>query len=156
MESNEIQTPAQVLDALRSGYSRYLEGVAEARTASLGEAIGFFFRSQGNPRVNALMDAFGKTLEEWIDALAGLLPGCTPEEADEFAAQAVEQMLFYPRPDDQAIEFALLAFEGYAAPLIPFLASARRAEMAERYKKRTPPRRMLPNQKKLWKALNGR
>ena len=45
---------------------------------------------------------------------------------------------------------------GFAAPLLPFLAPARRAELAERYRALTPPRKMLPNQKKLWKALSGR
>ena len=40
--------------------------------------------------------------------------------------------------------------------LLPLLAPARRAELAERYRALTPPRKMLPNQKKLWKALSGR
>ena len=31
-----------------------------------------------------------------------------------------------------------------------------RAELAERYRALSPPRKMLPNQKKLWKALSGR
>ena len=31
-----------------------------------------------------------------------------------------------------------------------------RAELAERYRALTPPRKMLPNQKKLWKALSRR
>ena len=65
-------------------------------------------------------------------------------------------MLLYPRPKDGATEFSLAAFEGFAAPLLPLLAPARRAELAERYRALTPPQKMLPNQKKLWKALSGR
>ena len=76
-----------------------------------------------------------------------------PEAADGFAAQVLELMLFYPQPADQHTAFSLLAFEGYAVPLVPHLAEKRRAEVAERYRKRNPPRRMLPNQKKLWRAL---
>ena len=75
------------------------------------------------------------------------------EEADAFAVRALEQMLFYPKPADQRTEFTLLAFEGYAVPLVGLLTDGCRAEVAERYKKRTPPRRMMPNQKKLWRAL---
>ena len=67
--------------------------------------------------------------------------------------RALEQMLFYPKPADQRTEFTLLAFEGYAVPLVSLLTDGCRAEVAERYKKRTPPRRMMPNQKKLWRAL---
>ena len=88
-----------------------------------------------------------------MDALSVLLAALPPEAADGFAAQALELMLFYPQPADQHTAFSLLAFEGYAVPLVPHLTEKRRAEVAERYRKRNPPRRMLPNQKKLWRAL---
>ena len=134
MESAAPQTPVQALEALQNAYSRFLDALPEARRASLGEAIGFFLRSDGNPKLGSLVDAF----------------------AEELPAQALELMLLYPRPKDGATEFSLAAFEGFAAPLLPFLAPARRAELAERYRALTPPRKMLPNQKKLWKALSGR
>ena len=126
MESAAPQTPVQALEALQTAYTRFLDALPEARRASLGEAM--------------------KTR----------LAACPAEEADRLATQALELMLLYPRPKDGATDFSLAAFEGFAAPLLPFLAPARRAELAERYRALTPPRKMLPNQKKLWKALSRR
>ena len=102
------------------------------------------------------MDAFAEELSVHVEALKTQLAACPAEEADRLAAQALELMLLYPRPKNGATEFSLAAFEGFAAPLLPLLAPARRAELAERYRALTPPRKMLPNQKKLWKALSGR
>ena len=149
MESAAPQTPVQALEALQDAYSRFLDALPEARRASLGEAIGFFLRSDGNPKLGSLVDAFAEELPVHVEALK-------TRQADRLATQALELMLLYPRPKDGATEFSLAAFEGFAAPLLPFLAPARRAELAERYRALTPPRKMLPNQKKLWKALSGR
>ena len=154
MEVRETyETPEQVLEDMRRGYARFLEGLAEARSTGMMELFSNYLRGDGNPRLNQLVDTFAQRLGGWVKALTTLLSGLTPEEADHFAAQALEQMLFYPQPDDQRTAFSLLAFEGYAVPLVPYLTEKRRAEVAERYRKRTPPRRMMPNQKKLWRAL---
>ena len=154
MEVRETyETPEQVLEDMRRGYARFVEGLAEARSTGMMELFSNYLRGDGNPRLNQLVDTFAQRLGGWVKALTTLLSGLTPEEADHFAAQALEQMLFYPQPDDQRTAFSLLAFEGYAVPLVPYLTEKRRAEVAERYRKRTPPRRMMPNQKKLWRAL---
>ena len=154
MEVRETyETPEQVLEDMRRGYARFVEGLEEARSTGMMELFSNYLRGDGNPRLNQLVDTFAQRLGGWVKALTTLLSGLTPEEADHFAAQALEQMLFYPQPDDQRTAFSLLAFEGYAVPLVPYLTEKRRAEVAERYRKRTPPRRMMPNQKKLWRAL---
>ena len=154
MEVRETyETPEQVLEDMRRGYARFVEGVEEARSTGMMELFSNYLRGDGNPRVNQLVDAFAQVLGGWVEALAALLPGLAPEEADGYAVRALEQMLFYPKPADQRTEFTLLAFEGYAVPLVSLLTDGCRAEVAERYKKRTPPRRMMPNQKKLWRAL---
>ena len=154
MEVQETyETPEQVLEAMRQGYARYVEGLAEARSTGVGERFSFYLQGVGNPKVNQLVDGFAQALGGWVDALAALLSALPPEEADGFAARALEQMLFYPRPADRGTEFSVMAFEGCAVPLVPHLAEKRRAEVTERYRKRNPPRRMLPNQKRLWRAL---
>ena len=134
MESAAPQTPVQALEALQNAYSRFLDALPEARRASLGEAIGFFLRSDGNPKLGSLVDAFAEELPVHVEALKTRLAACPAEEADRLATQALELMLLYPRPKDGATEFSLAAFEGFAAPLLPFLAPARRAELAERYR----------------------
>ena len=63
-------------------------------------------------------------------------------------------MLFYPVPKDNTVAFSLSAFEGRAMALLPFLPPDKQREIASRYARRTTPRQMLPNQKKLWKALS--
>lgn len=153
---NEVtpRTPAQALEALDAGYARFLEDLIQARKTSLNEAVEFFLRYQGNPRVGAVLDAFAEGLTAHVEELRGLLAACTAEEADGFAAQALERMLFYPKPVDQSVAFSLMAFEGFSAPLLPFLSPEHRAELAKRYQKRNPRRRMLANQKKLLQQMN--
>ena len=116
--------------------------------------MGRFFRSQGNPRVAYAVEEFDAALTQQVATLAGLLADCPAEEAGELAAQALELMLFYPIPADSNIAFSLAAFEGRAQPLVVFLPPRLRQEAARRYAKRTPPRRMFPNQQKLWKELS--
>ena len=125
MESAAPQTPVQALEALQNAYSRFLDALPEARRASLGEAIGFFLRSDGNPKLGSLVDAFAEELPVHVEALKTRLAACPAEEADRLATQALELMLLYPRPKDGATEFSLAAFEGFAAPLLPFLAPGR-------------------------------
>lgn len=86
----------------------------------LGEAIGFFLHSDGNPKLGSLVDAFAEELPVHVEALKTQLAACPAEEADRLAAQALELMLLYPRPKNGATEFSLAAFEGFAAPLLPF------------------------------------
>ena len=119
MESAAPQTPVQALEALQDAYSRFLDALPEARRASLGEAIGFFLRSDGNPKLGSLVDAFAEELPVHVEALKTQLAACPAEEADRLAAQALELMLLYPRPKDGATEFSLAAFEGFAAPCSP-------------------------------------
>ena len=118
MESAAPQTPVQALEALQNAYSRFLDALPEARRASLGEAIGFFLRSDGNPKLGSLVDAFAEELPVHVEALKTRLAACPAEEADRLATQALELMLLYPRPKDGATEFSLAAFEGFAAPLL--------------------------------------
>ena len=93
MESAAPQTPVQALEALQNAYSRFLDALPEARRASLGEAIGFFLRSDGNPKLGSLVDAFAEELPVHVEALKTRLAACPAEEADRLATQALELML---------------------------------------------------------------
>ncbi|MFQ9918038.1 MAG: hypothetical protein ACLRWQ_18255, partial [Flavonifractor plautii] len=117
------------------------------RRASLGEAIGFFLRSDGNPKLGSLVDAFAEELPVHVEALKTRLAACPAEEADRLATQALELMLL-SRPKDGTTEFSWPPLRALP-PRCPFLAPARRAELAERYRALTPPRKMLPNRKAL-------
>ena len=85
MESAAPQTPVQALEALQNAYSRFLDALPEARRASLGEAIGFFLRSDGNPKLGSLVDAFAEELPVHVEALKTRLAACPAEEADRLA-----------------------------------------------------------------------
>jgi len=154
MEETPIVSASQALEELRGCYEAFIHKLEECRAASMGEAMGFLFRSQGNPRVGYAVEEFNQVLISRVDTLGEQLAQCSPEEAGELTEQALELMLFYPQPKDNTISFSLTAFEGHALPLVPFLPEQARQEAARRYARRTPPRRMLPNQKKLWKALS--
>ena len=154
MEDTQEMTVPQALDALANCYAAFIERLEESRASSAGGVMGFFFRSQGNPKVSLAVDEFHTALSGQVAALAELLAQCPAEQAGEWAAQALEVMLFYPVPSNRSTAFTLAAFEGHALPLVPFLTPAGRQEAARRCAKRTPPRQMLPNQKKLWKELS--
>ena len=154
MEQTPIGTAAQTLEELRACYASFLEALTQRSAVDVGEAFAFFISPYGNPRLSQTMDEFAPAVAGLAEGLAAQLTGCPPEDADALAVQALEQMLFYPMPRDAMLEFSLAALEGSAQPLLSFLAAQRRQELAERYAKRTKPRKMLPNQKKIWKALS--
>ena len=94
MESAAPQTPVQALEALQNAYSRFLDALPEARRASLGEAIGFFLRSDGNPKLGSLVDAFA---EELPVRPAAPLPGPRPPGGAGGALPGA-----HPAPEDAA------------------------------------------------------
>lgn len=153
MEGYAPASAAQALEELETCYRDFIEKLKKSKASSVGEVMGNFFRAQGNPRVSYAVEEFDAAMTERLAALTALLEGCPVEEACRLAAQALELMLFYPVPADSTVAFSLSAFEGRAVALLPFLSPDQQREAASRYARRTPPRRMLPNQEKLWKAL---
>ena len=153
MEEYTPASAAQALEELETCYRDFIEKLKKSKASSVGEVMGNFFRAQGNPRVSYAVEEFDAAMTERLAALTPLLEGCPAEEACRLAAQALELMLFYPVPADSTVAFSLSAFEGRAVALLPFLSPDQQREAASRYARRTPPRRMLPNQEKLWKAL---
>ena len=156
MDEIQAMSAPQVLEELRACYGAFVEKLEKSRASTIGEVMGSFFRSQGNPRIAYAVEEFDAIVTGRVATLAGLLAECTAQEAGELAAQALEQMLFYPPSKDNTIAFSLAAFEGHAFPLLSYLPPELRQEMAGRYARRTPPRQMLPNQKKVWKELMRR
>ena len=74
------------------------------------------------------------------------------DEAKEAARCGLERLLFYPKPASLPEEFTLVALEGHGLPLAGLLSPSDRQKLALRYAKKTPPRPMMPNKKKLWTA----
>lgn len=153
MENTSV---AQALDDLRTCYGAFMEKLEKSRISSMGEAMGNLFRAQGNPRVSYAVEEFNDAVNSRVTALADLLGSAPADEAREATLLALEQILFYPLPADHTTAFSLAAFEGCALPLIPFLPPEQRWELGRRYARRTVPRKMLPNQKKVWSALTAR
>lgn len=156
MEYTPAASAAQALEEIGRCYQDYIETLQHCRSNSFNEIMESLFRSQGNPKVAHAVEEFDGIITGRIAALAELLAQCPAEEAGQLALQALEQVLFYRVYKDTTISFSLAAFEGRAFPLLPFLSPEQRQEVAGRYARRTPPRRMLPNQKKLWKELMQR
>ena len=153
MEETAVQAAARALEELEACYGDFVARLEKSKASSVGEVMGNFFRSQGNPRVSYAVEEFDAAMTERLAALTAALEACPPEEACQPALLALERMLFYPAPRDRTVAFSLSAFEGRAIALLPFLPPDRRRETAGRYARRNPPRHMLPNQKKLWEAL---
>lgn len=153
MDDRTPASAALALEALEACYRAFMEKLKQSKASSVGEVMGNFFRAQGNPRVSYAVEEFDAAMTERLTTLTAVLETCPAEEACRLAVQALELMLFYPVPADNTVAFSLSAFEGRAIALLPFLPPEQQRVLASRYARRTPPRRMLPNQKKLWQAL---
>ena len=151
-----MEPVSAALEALQARYAALLEEVlgAEAQTDRNGLLSHIFSGHSYHPGLDGVMQTYGPALDAALGELLAALETLPPEEAVEPARQALELLLFYPRPGRLSEELVLVAFEGKGAALLPWLPAPVRAELAQRYRRRTPPGQMLPNQKKLWKALS--
>ena len=156
METAKPATPYQALLDLEAAYTDFRKTLDWCRSISMGESVGNFLLGKGNPRVARALADFDPVVTGLTSTLAAMLADCPPEQADELASRALEIILFYPQIGDTTVDLSQTAFERRGEVLLPFLAPERRRALADRYRQRTPPRRMLPNQEKLWKALNGK
>lgn len=153
-----VLTPSEALKALENCYDALLEALPDARQAedTRGALSNLFSGHSYHPGLDALMDKYVPLLADHVAALAQAVQVQPGPEAQAAALRGLERLLFYPKPASPPEEFTLVAFEGYGLPLAPLLADQDRLDLAQRYAKKTPPRRMMPNQKKLWKLLAGK
>ena len=153
-----VLTPDQALELLERCFDALLEALPEARQAEdpRGALSSLFSGHSYHPGLDALMDQYHPLLTSRAEALAAAVQACPGPEAQAAALRGLERLLFYPKPSSPPEEFTLVAFEGYGLPLAPLLSPEARLDLAQRYSQKTPPRRMMPNQKKLWKLLAGK
>ena len=149
-------TPAEALMALEDCCRELWDQVeaAQARTDPAGLLSHLFSGHSYRPGLDAALAAYSPRVEGAVAELRASLAGLPPEAAEALALRALELLLFYPRPGQLSQELVLVALEGKGEALLPCLGREARGELARRYRERTPPRRMLPNQKRLWKALS--
>ena len=153
-----VLTPSEALKALENCYDALLEALPDARQAedTRGALSNLFSGHSYHPGLDALMDKYVPLLADHVAALAQAVQAQPGPEAQAAALRGLERLLFYPKPASPPEEFTLVAFEGYGLPLGPLLSTEDRLDLAQRYSQKTPPRRMMPNQKKLWKLLAGK
>ena len=153
-----VLTPSEALKALENCYDALLEALPDARQAedTRGALSNLFSGHSYHPGLDALMDKYVPLLSDHVAALALAVQAQPGPEAQAAALRGLERLLFYPKPSSPPEEFTLVAFEGYGLPLAPLLSPEARLDLAQRYSQKTPPRRMMPNQKKLWKLLAGK
>ena len=153
-----VLTPSEALKALENCYDALLEALPDARQAEdpRGALSNLFSGHSYHPGLDALMDKYVPLLSDHVAALALAVQAQPGPEAQAAALRGLERLLFYPKPASPPEEFTLVAFEGNGLSLAPLLADQDRLDLAQRYAKKTPPRRMMPNQKKLWKLLAGK
>ena len=153
-----VLPPSEALKALENCYDALLEALPDARQAedTRGALSNLFSGHSYHPGLDALMDKYVPLLADHVAALAQAVQAQPGPEAQAAALRGLERLLFYPKPASPPEEFTLVAFEGYGLPLGPLLSTEDRLDLAQRYSQKTPPRRMMPNQKKLWKLLAGK
>lgn len=153
-----VLTPSEALKALEDCYDALLEALPDARQAedTRGALSNLFSGHSYHPGLDALMDKYVPLLSDHVAALALAVQAQPGPEAQAAALRGLERLLFYPKPASPPEEFTLVAFEGHGLSLAPLLADQDRLDLAQRYAKKAPPRRMMPNQKKLWKLLAGK
>ena len=153
-----VLTPSEALKALENCYDALLEALPDARQAEdpRGALSNLFSGHSYHPGLDALMDKYVPLLADHVAALAQAVQAQPGPEAQAAALQGLERLLFYPKPSSPPEEFTLVAFEGSGLPLAPLLTPQDKLDLARRYAEKTSPRRMMPNQKKLWKLLAGK
>lgn len=158
MAMDTVLTPSEALKALEDCYDALLEALPDARRAedTRGALSNLFSGHSYHPGLDALMDKYVPLLSAHVAALAQAVQASPGPEAQAAALRGLERLLFYPKPSSPPEEFTLVALEGHGLPLAPLLSPEARLDLAQRYAKQTPPRRMMPNQKKLWKLLAGK
>lgn len=153
-----VLTPSEALKALEDCYDELLAALPDARQAedTRGVLSNIFSGHSYHPGLDALMDKYVPLLSGHVEALVLAVQAQPGPEAQAAALRGLERLLFYPKPASPPEEFTLVALEGHGLPLAPLLAPDAQRDLAQRYGKKTPPRRMMPNQKKLWKLLAGK
>ena len=158
MAMDTVLTPSEALKAL--GASSHAPLVALPAPGgpkyTRGALSNLFSGHSYHPGLDALMDKYVPLLSEHVAALALAVQAQPGPEAQAAALRGLERLLFYPKPASPPEEFTLVALEGHGLPLAPLLSPDAQRDLAQRYARQTPPRRMMPNQKKLWKLLAGK
>ena len=151
----DILTPAEALSALEQCYADFADKTLTlSNSATLRDTlVGLVWESPVKRSREALLDQFHTDVQEHVAALVAAEEACGPEERGRCAARAVEQMLFPSASGDQSLDFALVAVEGLAEPLLPLLDREALAELAQRFQARTPKRMMFPSQRARLKAM---
>lgn len=154
MEETVVRSPDEAIQTLRDCYCGNMLKLEQADAVhSLREYLAGWLG--GGHRRRSMEDAlsvFHAEAEELVENLCAALDAC-PEQGARGAAAALEIILFYPPKQGKAVDLSLAAMEGLSMPLIPYLERETAAELAQRYRKRTPPRMMLPNQRALYQRL---
>ncbi len=154
MEETVVRSPDEAVQALRDCYCGNMLKLEQAgEVHSLREYLsGWLGGGRRRHDLEEALRAFHAEAEKLVETLCGALEDC-PEQAARGAAAALEIILFYPPKQGKALDLSLAAMEGLSLPLIPHLERETAAGMVQRYRKRTPPRMMLPNQRTLFGRL---
>ena len=154
MEETVVRSPDEAIQALRDCYCGNLLKLEQADAVrGLGDYLsGFLGGGRRRRSVDGALTAFHEEAGARIEDLCASLDAC-PEQAGRGAAAALEITLFYPPKQGKAVDLSLAAVEGLSMPLIAYLEQETAAGLAQRYRKRTPPRMMLPNQRALFERL---
>ena len=154
----EVLAPGAALEALRACYSEYTGQLIELeQNTGIRDMLSSLLGSGPvKQKREALLSAFYNAVQEALGQVVPALEACPPDQASEYAAQALEIMLFTPAKRERELEFVYASLEGLSAPLVPLLGPAAAAGLAARYKKRTPVRMMFPTQRKLLEQINAR
>ena len=70
MEETPVSPAVQAVQALKDCYGAFVQKLERSKTSSVGEVVGFLFRSQGNPKVNYAVSEFDPIVTERVAALA--------------------------------------------------------------------------------------
>lgn len=148
--------PEQTVCELESCYREY---IGKFRTIQAGATIQDSFAGwMGGGKIKEQQNTL---LKEYIEKVCGLVAQLcaaaeefAPGEISPWAERAAEIMLFYEEKNSDLV-LALIAMEALAEPLIPLLEKEARVTLCQRYQKRTPRHRMLPNQSKLLKYMKN-
>lgn len=152
---SEASTPKQLVEELAAVYRTYFRWNPN-QGKGLADLLSGWFRPPGSGGTEPEDEEFVASVKRIVANLAKELPAEDAEGQDSAARSALEIMIQPPETYSEAQKLFFCAVQEQGVALTPFLRPESRADLCRLMRQAESPRRQLPSQRSLFRALGGR
>lgn len=153
--SEEDRTPGELVEELAGIYSEYLSSDPD-EGKGFAELLSGWFLPPGHSVSTPGDEQFVAGVARVVKELTAVLTKAPPDVQDGNARAALEIMIRPPVTHSSAQKLYFCAVQEQGAALAPFLKPQNREELRIIMREEENPRRQLPSQRALYKALSSR